>query len=234
MVCFCVALDSGIEQSNGSQGTPAEGAIPKLLAGKMKSFIKCVNVNYELSRVEEFYGEKERPTRVKWSSSELTCPAHRIDIQLDVKGMRTLYDSFQDYVTVEMLGGEFKYQAEGFGPQDAHKGIIFQSFPPVLHLSLKRYEYDPQCDAMVKVSAIRILRGCWFDSDPPRRSMIALNSPLKLILATSSMRPLTGPNPGSTGFTACLCIPVTFTVDSTSLSSNQIDIRDGSNSTTHG
>jgi len=39
------------------QGTKAEGAIAKLFVGKMKSYIKCVNVDYESSRSEEFNGE---------------------------------------------------------------------------------------------------------------------------------------------------------------------------------
>ena len=43
------------------QGTRAEGAIAKLFVGKMKSYIKCVNVNYESSRIEEFNGEKQHP-----------------------------------------------------------------------------------------------------------------------------------------------------------------------------
>ena len=73
------------------------------------------------------------------------------DLQLNVKGMKNLYESFRDYVAVETLDGENKYQAEGYGLQDAKKGIIFQSFPPVLHLQLKRFEYDVQRDAMVKV-----------------------------------------------------------------------------------
>jgi ubiquitin carboxyl-terminal hydrolase 7 len=66
--------------------------------------------------------------------------------------MKNLYESFKDYVQVEMLDGDNKYQAEGFGLQDAKKGIIFQSFPPVLHLQLKRFEYDIQRDAMVKIN----------------------------------------------------------------------------------
>ncbi|KAK7466969.1 ubiquitin-specific protease ubp15 [Stygiomarasmius scandens] len=111
------------------KGTKAEGAIAKLFVGKMKSYIKCVNVDYESSRIEEFN-----------------------DIQLNVKGMRNLYESFKDYVAVETLDGENKYQAEGFGLQDAKKGIIFESFPPVLHLQLKRFEYDIQRDAMVKIN----------------------------------------------------------------------------------
>ncbi|KAJ7582794.1 hypothetical protein C8J56DRAFT_955745 [Mycena floridula] len=111
------------------KGTKAEGAITKLFVGKMRSYIKCVNVASESSRMEEFN-----------------------DIQLNVKGMKNLYESFKDYVAVETLDGENKYQAEGFGLQDAKKGIIFESFPPVLHLQLKRFEYDMQRDAMVKIN----------------------------------------------------------------------------------
>jgi ubiquitin carboxyl-terminal hydrolase 7 len=36
--------------------------------------------------------------------------------------------------------------------QDAKKGVVFQSFPPVLHLQLKRYEYDFNRDMMVKIN----------------------------------------------------------------------------------
>ncbi|KAH8833816.1 hypothetical protein DL96DRAFT_465037 [Flagelloscypha sp. PMI_526] len=111
------------------KGTKAEGAINKLFVGKMKSYIRCIDVNFESSRVEEFN-----------------------DLQLNVKGMKNLYESFKDYVAVETLDGENKYQAEGHGLQDAKKGIIFESFPPVLHLQLKRFEYDVQRDAMVKIN----------------------------------------------------------------------------------
>ena len=68
--------------------------------------------------------------------------------------MRTLSDAFRDYVAVEMLDGKNMYQTEGFGLQEARKGIIFQSLPPVLHLQLKRYEYDTQLDVMVMVRVI--------------------------------------------------------------------------------
>lgn len=110
------------------KGTRAEGAIERLFVGKMKSYIKCVNVDYESSREETFY-----------------------DVQLNVKGKPNLYESFKDYVQVEMLDGENKYQSERFGLQDAKKGVIFTEYPPVLHLQLKRFEYDFERDQMVKV-----------------------------------------------------------------------------------
>ncbi|KAF9182032.1 hypothetical protein BGZ51_005004 [Haplosporangium sp. Z 767] len=111
------------------KGTAAEGAIQKLFVGKMKSYIKCINVDYESSRVENFY-----------------------DIQLNVKGCKTLRDSFANYIDVETLDGDNKYHAEGHGLQDARKGVIFESLPPVLHLQLKRFEYDIERDAMVKIN----------------------------------------------------------------------------------
>jgi ubiquitin carboxyl-terminal hydrolase 7 len=42
--------------------------------------------------------------------------------------------------------------AEGFGLQDAKKGVIFESFPPVLHLQFKRFEVDMMRETAVKVS----------------------------------------------------------------------------------
>ncbi|KAG4305385.1 hypothetical protein PORY_000941, partial [Pneumocystis oryctolagi] len=111
------------------KNSEAENALSKLFVGKMKSYIKCVNVDYESSRSEDFW-----------------------DIQLNVKGMKTLKESFRDYIQVETLDGDNKYFAEGHGLQDAKKGVIFQSFPPVLHLQLKRFEYDIQRDTMVKIN----------------------------------------------------------------------------------
>ena len=36
----------------------ADGAITKLFVGKMKSYIKCVNVDFESSRMEDFNGNE--------------------------------------------------------------------------------------------------------------------------------------------------------------------------------
>lgn len=111
------------------KNTPADGAIKNLFVGRMKSYIKCINVNFESSRLEDYY-----------------------DIQLNVKGCKNLEDSFKDYITEETLEGDNKYMAEGYGLQDAKKGVIFESFPPVLHLQLKRFEYDMMRDMMVKIN----------------------------------------------------------------------------------
>lgn len=94
---------------------------------------------------------------------QLTNTIRRADIQLKVKGMKTLRDSFRDYVAVETLDGESKYRAAGFGLQDARRGIAFRSFPSVLRLHLKRHEYDTQLGTMLKVHITYIT--C-YDSNP--------------------------------------------------------------------
>lgn len=117
----------------------------------MKSYIKCINIDYESARSEDFYGTFRCDASVFLSLHLRRACA---DIQLNVKGLRGLEDSFKDYIQVETLEGENQYKAEGHGMQDAKKGVIFESFPPVLHLQLKRFEYDMQRDQNVKVSCM--------------------------------------------------------------------------------
>ncbi|KAH0927445.1 hypothetical protein HID58_019701 [Brassica napus] len=74
------------------------------------------------------------------------------DLQLDVKGCKDVYESFDKYVEVERLEGDNKYHAEGHDLQDAKKGVLFIEFPPVLQLQLKRFEYDFMRDTMVKIN----------------------------------------------------------------------------------
>uniref|UniRef100_A0ACD5Y5W0 Uncharacterized protein n=1 Tax=Avena sativa TaxID=4498 RepID=A0ACD5Y5W0_AVESA len=111
------------------KGTVVEGTIEQLFEGHHINYIECINVDYKSNRKESFY-----------------------DLQLDVKGCRDVYASFDKYVEVERLEGDDKYQAEQHGLQDAKKGVLFLDFPPVLQLQLKRFEYDYIRDTMVKIN----------------------------------------------------------------------------------
>ncbi|ROT43204.1 ubiquitin carboxyl-terminal hydrolase [Sodiomyces alkalinus F11] len=112
------------------KGTPAERVLPEMFSGKIKTYISCVNVDYESSRIEDFW-----------------------DIQLNVSGNKNLLESFEDYIQVEKMEGENQYYAgDEHKLQDANKGVIFTSFPDVLHLQLKRFEYDIQRDMMMKIN----------------------------------------------------------------------------------
>ncbi|XP_026420623.1 ubiquitin carboxyl-terminal hydrolase 13-like [Papaver somniferum] len=112
------------------KGTAVEGTIQHLFEGHHMNYIECINVDYKSTRKESFY-----------------------DIQLDVKGCRDVVASFDKYVEVERLEGDNKYHADQqHGLQDAKKGVLFNDFPPVLQLQLKRYEYDFKRDMMVKIN----------------------------------------------------------------------------------
>uniref|UniRef100_A0A0D6QUA6 ubiquitinyl hydrolase 1 n=1 Tax=Araucaria cunninghamii TaxID=56994 RepID=A0A0D6QUA6_ARACU len=111
------------------KGTAVEGTIQQLFEGHHMNYIECINVDYKSTRKESFY-----------------------DLQLDVKGCRDVYASFDKYVEVEKLEGDNKYHAENYGLQEAQKGVLFIDFPPVLQLQLKRFEYDFMRDMMVKIN----------------------------------------------------------------------------------
>ncbi|ODV87741.1 hypothetical protein CANARDRAFT_25963 [[Candida] arabinofermentans NRRL YB-2248] len=111
------------------KNTDIAGCLTDIFVGNMKSFIRCVNVDYESSRTEDFW-----------------------DIQLNVKNLKNIKESFENYIELEMLDGDNKYEAPGYGLQDAEKGVVFESFPPVLHLQLKRFEYDFEYDRLIKIN----------------------------------------------------------------------------------
>ena len=62
------------------KSTSKENYLNDIFVGKMKSYIKCCNVPYESSRVEDFW-----------------------DIQLNVKGFKNLLQAFKNYIEIEML-----------------------------------------------------------------------------------------------------------------------------------
>ena len=101
-----------------------------LFQGKLLNYIECVNVDYKSTREEDFS-----------------------DLSLDVKTCRNIYDSFDKYVEVEMLSGDNKYKADGFDElQEARKGVKFLKLPPVLHIHLKRFDFDCHRLTMVKIN----------------------------------------------------------------------------------
>ncbi|RIB10405.1 ICP0-binding domain of ubiquitin-specific protease 7-domain-containing protein [Gigaspora rosea] len=111
----------------------ADDTISRLFVGKMKSYIRCVNVNYENTRIEDYY-----------------------DISLEVKGCQTLSDSFMNYIREESCEGNNKYQTGKYGLQDAKKRLSFESFPSVLRIQLKQFEYDMQKNTVVKTIKDRL------------------------------------------------------------------------------
>ena len=100
-------------------GTPLEGTIKRIFGGCLRHSIRCTDVDFESAREEVFY-----------------------DLSLDVRGFKTIEESLAAYTAVEKLDGDNKYMAEGFGLQCAEKTSKFLKLPPVLHVQLKRWDFD--------------------------------------------------------------------------------------------
>ena len=109
------------------ENTEVEGTYKSLFEGKYQSVIKCLNVDYESTK-DDFF----------------------TTINLSVKGNNTIEDSIRQYIASENLDGDNKYDTQIYGKQDARKFVRFIELPPVLQISLNRYDFDPSINAMVK------------------------------------------------------------------------------------
>ncbi|KAI7881586.1 cysteine proteinase [Lichtheimia hyalospora FSU 10163] len=88
------------------KGTPADGAIRILFVGRMKSYIRCIHVDYESTHWEDYY-----------------------DIQLNVKGCKDLEERFKNYVMEKTMDGDNKCMAGSYGLQNAKEGVTFECQP---------------------------------------------------------------------------------------------------------
>uniref|UniRef100_A0A7S2ZZD2 USP domain-containing protein n=2 Tax=Rhodosorus marinus TaxID=101924 RepID=A0A7S2ZZD2_9RHOD len=121
---LCSHLEEAMKKQN------AKNKISELFEGKLVNFIQCVNIDYTSTRDEAFF-----------------------DLNLTVQGNKTIYESFDRYLEVEMLDGDNKYRAEGYEElQDAKRGVKFSKLPPVLQLHLKRFEFDYVRGINVKIN----------------------------------------------------------------------------------
>jgi len=49
------------------------------------------------------------------------------------------------------MDGDNQYRSDEHGLQDAKKGLIFTRLPAVLHMQLKRFEFDYEREQTIKV-----------------------------------------------------------------------------------
>lgn len=106
-----------------AEGNQAEGLLPDIFIGRQRLFISSANSDPETSRSEDLY-----------------------ILSLNIYGHRTLQESLADYMKVVTFS-----TGEEHGAQELTRGMIIDAFPPVLHLQLKRFQYDISKDAMVKL-----------------------------------------------------------------------------------
>lgn len=105
---------------------PNQNAVSDIFSGKVITLISCTNIDYKSSRLENFYF-----------------------VSLNVNGLRSLHDSFQQYTELDIMDGECQFYAgDRYGLQDAVKNVMFEILPPVLVLELKWWTYNMERNRM--------------------------------------------------------------------------------------
>lgn len=118
------------------KNTKQANLISNLYEGKMNDYVKCLECNTEKTREDTF-----------------------LDIPLPVRpfGSSTAYGSIEEalcaFVQPETLDGNNQYLCEKCKKKcDAHKGLHFKSFPYILTLHLKRFDFDYQTMHRIKLN----------------------------------------------------------------------------------
>lgn len=121
---LCRVMFDALEQN--WKETDQANLINHLYQGKLKDYVKCLECSYESARIDAY-----------------------LDIPLVIRpfGASQAYGSVEEglkaFVQPEILAGSNQYFCEKCGKKcDAHKGLKFVSFPYLLTLQLKRFDFD--------------------------------------------------------------------------------------------
>jgi ubiquitin carboxyl-terminal hydrolase 47 len=121
---LCRVMFDALEQkfANSGQGE----LINQLYQGKMKDYVKCLECHYESAREDSYL---DIPLVIKPFGSD--------------KAYGSVEEALTEFITPETLSESNQYDCERCGKKcDAHKGLKFTSFPYLLTLQLKRFDFD--------------------------------------------------------------------------------------------
>ncbi|GMT00770.1 hypothetical protein PENTCL1PPCAC_22944, partial [Pristionchus entomophagus] len=107
------------------RGTQFKNLVDDLFKTRTKTFIRCLEVEFESGK-EEYCLDIQLPVRSQDESDE----------PFDV------LSALREVTKIEVMEGDNKYAADGHGLQRAQKGTKFVSFPKILHLQFLRFQMD--------------------------------------------------------------------------------------------
>lgn len=107
--------------SEYEKNVKGESLLDMHCTGIYRTHIKCREINHESSKPEPF-----------------------LLLQLDITGCKNLIQCFEKFLSVEKMTEENKYELEDRSKHEAIKSLHFETLPPILFLSLMRFEYKEQ------------------------------------------------------------------------------------------
>lgn len=132
---FLTLLLSLLEQCLSHSKVPeAKSVVQDLFRGSMSHVTrcsKCGQTSEASSNLEDFY-----------------------ELELNVKGLKSLDESLSDYLSEEKLEGDNQYHCESCGTRvDATRSIKLRSLPPVLNFQLKRCVFLQKTTTKKKITS---------------------------------------------------------------------------------
>lgn len=139
------------------KGTEQENVIDRLYQGKMKGmvffgsflvlmeildYVQCLNCGTESSRTDTYL---DVPLVIKGMKNPF--PNHFAHVTKkgfgETKAVGSIEEALFKFIEPEVLNGTNQYHCSKCNsPQDARKGLSFTSFPYLLTLQLKRFDFD--------------------------------------------------------------------------------------------
>eukprot|EP01125_Pyxidicula_operculata_P020862 TRINITY_DN7838_c0_g1_i1.p1 TRINITY_DN7838_c0_g1~~TRINITY_DN7838_c0_g1_i1.p1 ORF type:complete len:1066 (+),score=243.03 TRINITY_DN7838_c0_g1_i1:1573-4770(+) len=92
----------------------------------------------------EYTGKSEYITKCLGCRQISKSASSFLELDVSLKDFDTLEECIEDYIGVEYIGGDNKYNCSNCGPQDAERRISVTHLPPVLNFQLLRFKYDPK------------------------------------------------------------------------------------------
>ncbi|KMT17619.1 hypothetical protein BVRB_2g035690 isoform A [Beta vulgaris subsp. vulgaris] len=132
---FLTLLLSLVERCLSHSGVPeAKTIVQDLFRGSMSHVTrcsKCGQTSEASSNVEDFY-----------------------ELELNVKGLKSLDESLSDYLSEEKLEGDNQYHCDSCGTRvDATRSIKLRTLPPVLNFQLKRCVFLQKTTTKKKITS---------------------------------------------------------------------------------
>eukprot|EP01105_Mastigella_eilhardi_P020174 TRINITY_DN4786_c0_g1_i5.p1 TRINITY_DN4786_c0_g1~~TRINITY_DN4786_c0_g1_i5.p1 ORF type:complete len:1090 (-),score=277.07 TRINITY_DN4786_c0_g1_i5:70-3318(-) len=129
---LCRILFDRLEKS--FHGSTNENLINLLWQGKLKDYVKCLECHSESSRVATY-----------------------LDVPLVIKSkdvaLSSIHEALAKFVQPETLDGTNQYSCDKCNKKvNAQKGLCFSSFPYILTLQLKRFDFDQVTRQRIKLT----------------------------------------------------------------------------------
>ncbi|XP_060076420.1 ubiquitin carboxyl-terminal hydrolase 48-like [Ylistrum balloti] len=142
-----LGLDAGLQQDAQEFSKLFLNLLEESLSQQLEPSVRFVIQN-------QFCGEYAYVTTCSQCGNSSQCPSKFYELDLSIRGHKTLEDSLKDFLKEEKLEGDNQYMCSVCSrKQNAIRSIQLQDLPPVLNLQLLRFVFDKKTGHKKKLNS---------------------------------------------------------------------------------